>query len=174
MRRYIKPVIIIALLVIFGGLGYTIVTKLKQKSEAEQKVQRLPQFTFHTPGNAAFSSAQLAKNKPVLIVHFDPDCEGCQYEAYEINKSLDLMKDIQVLMITSADADKAKQFLTDYQLEGYPFITLLMDKDNTFFRTFGAAATPMQVLYDKDHKLVKIFKGEVKMEAILKLLKVKH
>lgn len=170
MRRYIKPIIVTALLGIFGFMGYTIVTKAKMKNEAEQKVQHLPDFAFNTPDDKIFASTALAKDKPVLIVHFDPDCEGCQYEAYEIKKNAELLRDIQVLMITSADAEKAKQFLADYQLEEYSFITLLLDKNRTFFNTFGAAVTPMQILYDKEHKLVKIFKGEVRMDAVAKLL----
>jgi peroxiredoxin len=170
MRKYIKPIIIVALLGIFGFLGYSIVTKAGQKKAAEEKAQQLPEFTFHTADGDAYASTSLVKGKPVLLVYFDPDCEGCQYEAYEIQKNSELVKDIQVLMVTAADPEKAKQFFTDYDLKSHSFIKLLIDKDQTFLKIFGAAVTPMQVLYNKDHRLVKIFKGEIKMEAIIKQL----
>jgi peroxiredoxin len=170
MRRFIKPLIIIVLVGFLGSMGYVIVSKLKTRSEAEQRVKILPDFTFYTLEDAPFGKAQLKKKLPVVIVHFDTDCESCQYEAIQIRKDIDLLKGVQVLMITPSEPAKVRKFFADYGLEGNPVITPLIEKNNDFFNTFGVAVTPFEMVYSSELKLVKEFKGEVKMEAIMKQL----
>src|SRR5215813_10806079 len=48
-----------------------------------------------------FTKSDLKKNRPVLIILFNPDCEYCQHETEQILKNIDEFKDIQIIMSTN-------------------------------------------------------------------------
>ena len=60
--------------------------------------------------------------------------------------------------------------MTDYKLKDHTQITPLLDKDHIFFNVFGMVLNPIVFIYNKDHQLVKYYKGQTKAEAISKAL----
>lgn len=172
MSKKVKIVIVIAIVVaLFGTMGAVIVTKLQTKKAAEAQVENLPDFKFFTLDKAPFTRSNIQKGKPVLVVHFHPECENCQWAAKEMKGKMDLLSDVQVLMVSSADPVKVKEFMSHFELDKYSQVIPLLDSEFTFFKTFGISIVPLEMIYNKDHKLVKYYKGEVRIETIVKLLK---
>ncbi|HCX72826.1 MAG TPA: hypothetical protein DHM37_03825, partial [Candidatus Cloacimonas sp.] len=82
----------------------------------------------------------------------------------------DKFKDFQVLLVSIEEPDILKQYFKTSDLLNRDFIYILYDKDMQFERVFGRCPFPTSFIYNRNKELVKIFKGEVKVEALLKYL----
>src|ERR1044071_110503 len=101
-KRILKISLVTGLLAFFGIMVYTIAHKLNVKKEAEEKISSLPPFKFYTLAGDGFTEGNVEHGKPVVIIHFSPDCENCQEEAVELDKNIALLGNTQVLMISEA------------------------------------------------------------------------
>jgi hypothetical protein len=63
-----------------------------------------------------------------------------------------------------------KRTSVDFGLEGIPNIHFVKINPEHVFETFGSLSLPHIFIYGNDRKLIKEFKGETKMDAILKYL----
>jgi hypothetical protein len=79
--------------------------------------------------------------------------------AAEFIKDSQKLKDIQILMITSADSTSAAKFNIDYKLSLLPNIIILRDTNYQFQKTFGTGVVPSFIIYEHN-KLVKKVIGE--------------
>jgi thiol-disulfide isomerase/thioredoxin len=170
-KKILKTGIVTGLIVFFGIMGFTIVQKLMIKKAAAEKISELPAFKFYTLDDAGFTNENIPAGMPVVIIHFSPDCENCQEEAVDLEKNMALLGGVQILMVTEAEKDEVRKFMTDYNLDEQPQVIPLRDKDGIFFTVFGMVLNPLVFIYDKQHRLVKLYKGQTKAEAIQKALK---
>ncbi len=169
-KRKIILINIIALFV-YGSIYmvYHIVKTRKQNQVTTVTKQTLPNFTFYNLDSIATSNNFITKNNPVCIFYFNADCEHCQYEAKEISKNIALFKDTQIVMVSFNTIAEIKKFAQQYRLN-YPIITFLQDPKYEFHEWFGKTSVPAVFIYNAQHKLVKEYHGETKIEAIVKYL----
>lgn len=170
-RKIFKISIISGLVVFFGCMSVIITRQLVIRKEAAEKIHDIPQFKFYSLSGQNFTQDSVAAGKAVIIIHFSPDCENCQDEAKELQGNISALGDVQVLMIAEADKDEVEKFFGDYKLAALPQIKPLLDKDGAFFKAFGMVLNPLVFVYDREHKLVKFYKGQTKVDAISKVLK---
>jgi thiol-disulfide isomerase/thioredoxin len=137
-----------------------LIIKIINKNHGNEKIIKTPNFLFITLNNQSFSNVQIMKSKNRLILnHFSPNCEHCQYMAGEFLKDSQKLKDVQVLMITSSDSASAAKFNGDYKLSLLPNIIILRDTNYQFQKTFGTGIVPSFFIYEQN-KLVKKVIGE--------------
>jgi thiol-disulfide isomerase/thioredoxin len=171
MRKTLKITVLAIVLSVLGFMAYKISAKITKKQEIAQQIQTIPSFYFYKLGtDSVFTEVNLTPNKASLIVNFHPECGHCQYEAEIIGKQVNDFKAYQLLFISYAETETIKEFAKKYKLAGYPNIIFLEDKDMIFNDIFGKSGIPNSFIYDKNGKLLKQFKGEVKVEALLKYL----
>lgn len=169
MKKTILRLSIIVLVVaVLGYLGYKIAYKLRVKNEMAQKIAILPEFTFHTLNEETFSKKNLQPDKAVVVFHFNPECENCQYETKEITEKINLLENAQILMVSAKAREKIDSFVVYFKLNEIPQITVLHDRDDKFFDIFGLGMYPATLIYNHKWELVKYYKGEVRVEAIQK------
>ncbi len=133
----------------------------------EAIISTTPQFSFLIQNNHSFSNNDLDKTKSRIIInHFNPTCEHCQYMASELLKDSQKLKNVQILMITSADSLSTSKFNYDYKLILLPNIIILRDTNYQFQRTFGTGIVPSFFIYEKN-KLIKKVIGETKIENLI-------
>ena len=131
----------------------------------------IPPFTItKVPDSIKFAKADLRKRKPVLIIVFNPDCGHCQHETKELIANIDLFKKVQIVMASAMDYHYIKKFYEDYNIAGYPNIT--MGKDEIYFLGgfYKIRSFPAIFLYDKKGKFVKAFDGSVPVKKIAEAL----
>lgn len=146
---------------------FFIVKKIYEKNKSEAIITTTPEFSFISQENQSFSNKNLDNTKlRIIINHFFPNCEHCQYMAGEFLKDSQKLKDIQILMITSADSASASKFNSDYKLSLLSNIIILRDTNYQFQRTFGTGVVPSFFIYEKN-KLVKKIIGETKIENLV-------
>jgi len=151
-------------------LGYKIVSTINKKNKIQKSIAVLPDFKFYSLENQPFTKDSLLPNQSTLFLFFNTTCEHCQYETEEILKNAGLLSKKNVLYISSQSIQEIKAFDSTYHLTSYPFIILLRDSTSNFYKIFGTSIVPSSVIYNDKGMLVKTFKGEVKIDAIINSL----
>jgi thiol-disulfide isomerase/thioredoxin len=141
--------------------------KINEKNRAESIIAKTPEFSFLTLDNHSFSDKNIENRKSRLILnHFNPNCEHCQYMAGEFIKDSQKLNDVQILMITSADSASVAKFNGDYKLSLLPNIIILRDTNYQFQKTFGSGVVPSFFIYEQN-KLVKKVIGETIIDNLI-------
>lgn len=171
----VKRIFILGVIIfIVCFLGYKIFRIVQVKQRAAAGVVQLPSFQYYTvPDNLPYTSASIEKNKPVGLLYFNSGCEHCQYETEQLIQHKAAVEHSTILMISAEPVAALQKFDSTYRISTYPFIKLLRDSTHSFFQTFGTAAIPAIFIYDRQHRLVQSYKGEVKPEAIIDALNPK-
>lgn len=167
MKKLIKFSLIFLLLAIIAFLGYKITTKAHYKKEVENRIQNIPDFSFQNLQGITFANVNLTEGKNKLFVYFNSECEHCQYEAFEISKHLDQFKHTQILFISFESIESIRLFAEKYGLSNQEGVVFLHDKKGVFSEQFDANSIPYILIYNKEHQLVKKYKGGVKIQAVL-------
>jgi len=169
MKKRITVVFGVIALGLGGILAYNIVKKYNQNKAVYLKRKSLPNFHFYSQNLKPFTVKALRKNQGVCIFYYNAGCEHCQYEAAQISKEINVFKNTQVVMVSINTPEETAEFARTYKLENAGFIWLY-DKEYAFYKWFGKSVSPSVYIYNKAHKLVKEYIGEVKIEAIIKYL----
>jgi len=141
-----------------------------QNTKQEIKNERLP-LKFSRFVDVDSSALLFPKNHFIVLVFFNSECILCQNEALEISRNLPLLSNTTILLISSEPIDTIKAFAELYGLRNQPSVTFAKINSKDVFGTFGSVSIPHIFIYGKDRKLIKEFKGETKVEAILQYLK---
>jgi cytochrome oxidase Cu insertion factor (SCO1/SenC/PrrC family) len=169
MRKLISGIVIGIIILFSLVMGSGVAKKVEANRQLAEKISYLPSFTFTDLENKTFSSSEL-KTGPILIMHFHPECEHCQYEISEILKESVLKKLQSVILVSALPPDSIRRFLNTYNYKDYSNVIPLSDTSDNFGDIFGTAVIPSNYIYGRDLRLKKVFYGEVKTDAILKYL----
>jgi thiol-disulfide isomerase/thioredoxin len=169
MKSKIRLIIIVFAVSLFALLIYGIVSRISRINSIENSIQEFPYFTFNTLDGNNFNSSEI-KSGPVLVVYFHPECEHCQYEINALLDNLQKMENSEIILISYAERDSIRVFLGNRLTEMNNNVIILVDESLKFKDYFGSDMIPGTFIYDKNLKLVRHFKGEVKAEAIIKFL----
>nr|WP_299422521.1 redoxin domain-containing protein [uncultured Emticicia sp.] len=167
-RKYIFVTIGLIFVVLIGYMVFGIFATAQKKKEIIANTQQLPNFKATQLDKHIFASNDLP-TKPTVIIFFNTECEHCQYEAKEIAQNRAAFEGINLLMISSEEISKIKAFVSKYQLMG--FAKPLQMDIKTMIDTFGAVSIPTIFIHRKDRQLIKQYKGETKVESIIKYIK---
>lgn len=114
---------------------------------------------------------KLKKNKPVLIIIFNPDCDHCKHETEEILKHMDDLKKVQIVMATMAQFAPMMDFYKKYKLEDYKNIKVGRDLQYMLPTFYRAQSLPYLAMYDKEGNLLTTFQGTMKIEELIDVFK---
>ena len=148
-------------------LAFGIIGKVVTKKELLNRIQTLPKAQLVDLDSLAYT---LPSFSSTCLIHFNSGCEHCQYELREIKKNLAAFSNTQVVLMSSENIAVIKKASIDFGLDSLPNIHFTKINAEHVFDTFGSISIPHIFIYGKDRKLIKEFKGETKMEAILKYL----
>jgi hypothetical protein len=166
MKKKIKIYITTFLFILLISCFF-IAKLINEKKKRDEYISIIPSFSFLTLKQHSFSKNDIDFNKSrVIINHFNTTCEHCQYMAGEFIKDSLWLKDVQILMITSADSSASVKFCNDYKLSLLPNIIILRDTNFHFQKTFGTGAVPSFFIY-QNNKLIKKVIGETKIENLI-------
>lgn len=72
---------------------------------------------------------------------FSPDCEHCQHEAEQFIANAEALKDIHIVMVTTAPIYRMKAFMEQYGLRSMKNLVVAKDPYYLLCRPFTASAT---------------------------------
>jgi len=116
----------------------------------------IPPYQILTADSVTVTPLNLKKNKPVMVIYFQPDCSHCEHLMYEMKPKMKDFKDIQVVMVTFVQLKALKVFYRDFDLKKYPnFIVGTEGYGLKVQKYYQVKTTPYIALYDKNGKLFK-------------------
>ena len=150
-------------------LSLGILRKVAKAAAGEAQISTMPSFTFSTVSGRVFNSDSIQKS-PVLIIYFHPECEHCRYEISSVISSGLTDGRAVILLVTFAGEAAVRTFISELSLEDEKSIWVVSDTLLRFKGIFGNRQVPTNIIYGSDRKLLKIFPGETKAEAIITYL----
>jgi peroxiredoxin len=166
MKKY--TILAVVFCVALSGV-YIINQKAKEKAQAKEKIQTMPDFEFLALDSTVFSAADLAERKTILI-YFNSTCEHCQYEASEINKQIDKFSKVNLLFVSEENLAEIRAFSEKYALDKQENVRFLKAPNNGFYKVFSSSPIPSIFIYDSDKQLIKNYKGETRVELLIRNL----
>lgn len=171
MKRLLKYLIVIVLLIAGAWLLKRTYQSYQSKKEAMERVQILQHACFESLTGGQICVDEFDIRKPTVIIYFHTECEHCQYEASEIGQQAEQFEKANMILITPDDSIKrVEAFAVKYHLWEVDNLTILLDRNSQFKNQFGTSIFPSVFIYGKDKKLLKMYKGETKIDAIIKSL----
>jgi thiol-disulfide isomerase/thioredoxin len=170
LRKIISGFVLVLIVSLASFLVIKIIRKTNHNKLVAERISTFPSFSFRTLSKTIYNSSSI-KEGPVLVVHFHPECEHCQYEISEILKSDIPDSFSKVILVSAAHPDSIKNFLLRLKYTDHSSILPLADTSYNFEEIFGPGTIPSSYVYAKNLKLVKVLHGEVKTETILKYLR---
>lgn len=168
MRKIFKYLLLLILIIVGAWLVSHTWQSYQSKKEATERVQTLQHACFGSLTGGQICIDEFDNRKPTVIIYFHPECEHCQYEASEIGKQAEQFEKANMILITPDDSTKrVEDFANKYHLSGVDNLVVLLDRKNNFKNHFGTAVIPSIFIYGVDKKLLKMYKGETKIEAII-------
>jgi thioredoxin-related protein len=110
----------------------------------------------------------LKENTPSVFIAFHPECEHCQYEAKSINERKADLANVNIVMFTVANDSMTRVFSKQYGLDSLKNVHVTADTTKELERLFNVKSIPSIFIYNTQKQLIKEFKGETKIEAIIK------
>jgi hypothetical protein len=142
------------------------INRNKSKLLIDQK--QIPEFIFETLEGKPYSRDSIPyKTAEIAICHFDPDCHYCVDFVNDISKLSANELKIPLIMVSSAKVDRVTAFAKSYNLQKFPFITVLSDVKHQFNSYFGSNVLPVTYLY-KNSILQTVFQGEIELNFLTK------
>ncbi|MBN1986333.1 MAG: redoxin domain-containing protein [Prolixibacteraceae bacterium] len=172
MRRIVKYLIIVIIGFTVGFLIVHIINRYGEKKEAETRIQSLPCVSFNSISGIPVNLHEFDQTKPLIIIYFHPECEHCRYEAREIGQNAPAFHHFQLVMVAPDDSlQRVEKFCSETHLWELENLEILLDTENQFKKVFGNAVIPSVYIYATNRKLIKIFFGETKPQAIINATK---
>jgi thiol-disulfide isomerase/thioredoxin len=124
------------------------------------KLPNVPSYKLLLMDSSTYAyKYQLKKNRPVVVIYFNPDCGHCQSETKHITDSMNLLKKVQFVFASYSKFPELKKFYGDYGLARFKNIIFGRDEQFFFPRFYDVRFTPFVAVYDKEWKLVRVFEG---------------
>ena len=171
MKKYLKIILPILFIGLFGFLIFQITSKINHKKEVAENIKFIPKFNFQNINGGSFTHQNIIKNTPTLFIYFNTECEFCNQEAEMIHQNIEKFSAFQLIFISFEKPELIKSFAVKHKLYNYDKVNFLSDTKVSFAPTFDVKSLPCLVLYDKDQHLIEKIKGQIKPEVLIKKLK---
>ena len=152
-------------------LSLPVLSQAQEEDAPYLKKPVLPQFSIlNSDSTSWYTSRDIRKGMPVMIMLFSPDCEHCQDQTAILVKNMDKLKNTEIIMSTFQPVYKMKDFCNTYKLVKYPNVHVGRDVKYFFGPYYRMKYSPFIAIYDKDRKLVRVFEGGAKIDKLLEAL----
>lgn len=155
---------------LFISLVFSTLFAFAQKSNQgiPEKIAKLPVFTvYKVSDSTAFTEKNLEKNKRTIFIYFGADCGHCMYFTRKLRDSIHLFENTQILMVSSSEFFKVRNFYEEQKLADCPIVTVGHDAKFFFPLHFDVRMFPSAYVYDKKGRYVKGFSNEISIQELI-------
>jgi thiol-disulfide isomerase/thioredoxin len=144
--------------------------KIQNVKARDAKLNTLPNLKLFTLDSVLFDVT--STTKPIVLIHFNSDCEHCQYEVSSIQGLARRFEDVELIFFSTETITAIRQFALTFELIKYSNIHFTKVDVKNIIEAIGSnsLSAPHIFIYGPDKKLRKEFRGETKPEAILKYI----
>lgn len=173
-RKKLKAAVYGLAIVAASVFAFLIYQKIQHKNLIQKKILQLkPLSLLDISGSKyIYSTREHTYNtsKKMVIILFNSSCEHCQAEIEDIKNHIGSFQSTDVLLVSTETPAEIRSFAEQSGLIGLPNFHFANIRFDDLYEQFGIASYPHIFIYDADKNLIKEFKGETKVEAILEVL----
>lgn len=169
MKNYLRVLVPFVILGSLAILFFKIKDRLKEKQKIETATAMLPSVSFLSIEGDSLS-INAPTNKVKYLVFFNSECEHCQAEARLLADNFEAFEDAGVYFLSNEPLQNIINFKEQY-LKGQAAFKIGKIDSKVSSGIFGVHTFPYVMIYSSDNKLLKAFKGEVKLEALTEYVK---
>ncbi len=144
------------------------VYRIKDKKQIANNIASLPDLTIIKTDFNSLKINSITSNNSIILIAFNTTCDVCQHEIKDILDNIKRFEKVKIVMISSEPMDSIINFQRKYELNKYDNIFLGQVNDVYASQILGIEIIPQIFIYSSDKKLIKVYKGEAKLDAILK------
>lgn len=134
--------------------------------------QSLPPFKMIMSNNEIFSVTELPKNKPVIVIYFDPDCDHCQKLMNEVFKNIQSFRKAEMVMVTFKPLAELTTFEKKYKTHNYRNVRVGTEGASYQLRDYyQLVKMPFTALYDKNQNLTQSYGQDTSVDELIRRLK---
>lgn len=130
----------------------------------------IPAFKLVLTDSSLFTNKMIPAADYTCIVYFSPDCGHCQYEADQMIRNMDSLKNIQFVWVSYRDFNDIKAFARKYQFDLYPNIITGRDPEYAVPSFYQVKFTPFVALYNKEKQFLKVWEQGVEIPELLQFI----
>lgn len=110
-------------------------------------------------------------DKCLLLIYFNTQCDFCQFELKELEKSVSKFENTEIVLISAEPLDTLRKFGQKYQFHLYPNAGFYHCCYDTLQKHFGKLISPTTFIYGTDGKLIRQFNGTTRIDEMLKVIR---
>lgn len=127
----------------------------------------IPKFKIaNIVDSSTFTNENLEKNKKTIFIYFGPDCGHCSVFAKKLVDSIDLLKNTQIVMVSSFEYSHIQKFYEDNKIATCPSITMGRDPNYFFVGYYGVTAFPAAYIYNAKGRYIKSYSSDVNISDL--------
>jgi peroxiredoxin len=169
MKRILGILLLVIILCLILFLAAGILKKNVRTARVSERIRKLPDLTLTDINGKPLITSQIGSG-PLLITFFHPDCEYCSYEISSLLASEYLIEHLTFLLVSYADSNEVRAFIKQQNIPDSCRIHIIHDPELKLADLFGADIIPANYIYNESLELIKVFKGSVRPETIIKYL----
>jgi thiol-disulfide isomerase/thioredoxin len=128
----------------------------------------IPSFKILKSNGSYFTSNDIKKNSPTVLIYFAPDCDHCIKLMDQLFKKIHQFDRANVVMVTFKAPNDVAWFERKYGTSQFPNITVGTEGMSYVLRNYYRLdKTPFVAIYDKKGKLAFSYKNEPVADEIL-------
>ena len=134
--------------------------------------QTIPPFKMTLSNSKIFNADDLPKNKPLVLIYFDPDCDHCQKLMDELFKKINSFKKVEMVLITFKSVTEVAAFEKKYTTSKYA--NMKVGTEGTLFylkNYYKLVKMPFTALYDSKGNYSYSYRDETPLDDLINRLK---
>ncbi len=136
------------------------------------QMTKIPSFRIVEPNGETFQSESLAKDKPILILYFSPECDDCLAFMHLFFHHITDFNDAFIVMITYLPINEAAGFIQKYHIDSYKNMVIGTEEHSlAVMKYYRIEHIPFAALYDKKGNLVSLYQKEIPMKKLINKLR---
>ncbi len=166
MSRWVRSAVALILAGVVGGLAWATWAAQARRRALAHRVATLPTFAARAVDGASLPPlGRLAG--PVLLVYFAPDCDHCQREAAEFRQHAAALARTNVVWLSTDSLPSLRLFARQQGLSELPTVRVAQITPAVAMQTLGFVAAPSALAYSGQKTLVRRYRGETSVAALL-------
>ncbi len=144
-----------------------------QKTHDEAKINSLlPSFQFVTPAKIFLTEKDIPKNQSVIFALFNPTCDHCINAAKDVVSKMDSLQNTTIFFVTfTSNFNDLGAFITNTNAGQFPNFHVCAAEQQFILNHFMPNyIMPQIMIYNKQHKLKKIFYEKIEKDQLIGLL----
>ena len=134
--------------------------------------QTIPSFKIILSNNKIFNAADLPKDRPLVLIYFDPDCDHCQKLMTELFKKINSFKKAQMVLVTFKPVAEVAAFEKRYGTHKYANMKVGTEGTLFYLRNYyKLIKMPFTALYDKKGNYTYSYRDETHVDDLINRLK---